>query len=397
MDNDQGPIILCGLGSLGTRIYDQLTALGLRVVLVDPTPDPVFVRRVGHAAHILSDDPRLPAVLETAGLAEACALITTFDDDLINLEIVLAATRARPGLRVVMRFFNIDLAAQMESALPNLAVFSLSALAAPAFVAAATSPTTQATMIMDEQVISMAEIVVAAPARVGDYGAVLPVAARVGSGAPTLFPPPDQSLGPGDRLTVLGAAAAVRAASGAAGGGVARRHRPHRDRPGTLATFFRRLDPALYGTLAVLALVIAVSVAIFADARHLKFLDALELVLGVVSSTGLGWVADSNEPGWLTLYTIGLMIVGTVAVTVLYAFITNYIVSVKLSGLLGQQPVTLRDHVVVCGLGTVGYRVAKGLLDQGEQVAVLERDAGNRFVPLIRAERHARVVIADAR
>ncbi|HUS16464.1 MAG TPA: NAD-binding protein, partial [Chloroflexia bacterium] len=149
--------------------------------------------------------------------------------------------------------------------------------------------------------------------------------------------------------------------------------------------------------LAVLALVIAVSVAIFADARHLKFLDALELVLGVVSSTGLGWVADSSEPGWLTLYTIGLMIVGTVAVTVLYAFITNYIVSVKLSGLLGQQPVTLRDHVVVCGLGTVGYRVAKGLLDQGEQVAVLERDAGNRFVPLIRAERHARVVIADAR
>jgi Trk K+ transport system NAD-binding subunit len=52
-------------------------------------------------------------------------------------------------------------------------------------------------------------------------------------------------------------------------------------------------------------------------------------------------------------------------------------------------------HVIICGLGAIGYRVVEELLRYGEPVVVIERDAGNRFV---RAARRlgAPVIIGDA-
>jgi Trk K+ transport system NAD-binding subunit len=46
---------------------------------------------------------------------------------------------------------------------------------------------------------------------------------------------------------------------------------------------------------------------------------------------------------------------------------------------------TYRDHVILCGLGHLGYRVLEELLAQGRQVVVIEKDAGGRFVPAAKA------------
>jgi Trk K+ transport system NAD-binding subunit len=57
---------------------------------------------------------------------------------------------------------------------------------------------------------------------------------------------------------------------------------------------------------------------------------------------------------------------------------------------------TYRDHVVVCGLGRVGYRVAKQLLLAGEGVVGIEREPDNPFLEEIR-QLDVPVIIADAR
>jgi Trk K+ transport system NAD-binding subunit len=41
---------------------------------------------------------------------------------------------------------------------------------------------------------------------------------------------------------------------------------------------------------------------------------------------------------------------------------------------------TYRDHVVVCGLGHVGYRILLELLEQGASVVAIEKNAEGRFV-----------------
>ncbi len=55
----------------------------------------------------------------------------------------------------------------------------------------------------------------------------------------------------------------------------------------------------------------------------------------------------------------------------------------------------MSDHTVVCGLGEKGYRIVKSLRARGEQVVVVERDADNDYLPLVR-ELGARAFAADA-
>ena len=57
---------------------------------------------------------------------------------------------------------------------------------------------------------------------------------------------------------------------------------------------------------------------------------------------------------------------------------------------------TYQDHVVVCGLGRVGYRVVNELIRLGEDVIGIECKAGTRFVEKLQ-ERGITVLVGDAR
>lgn len=54
------------------------------------------------------------------------------------------------------------------------------------------------------------------------------------------------------------------------------------------------------------------------------------------------------------------------------------------------------DHVIVCGLGKLGYRVTLQLLEFGQSVVAIEQDTEKSFIPLAR-ERDVPVIIGDGR
>jgi Trk K+ transport system NAD-binding subunit len=203
-------------------------------------------------------------------------------------------------------------------------------------------------------------------------------------------------VAPGDQVTVIGPEHQHRAAPVSPAAPAARRRETSRPVLTGLRTLAKSLDRALYLTLGLLAVVIVFGVGLFAIAKGLTPLDALFLVFTEISATGVGGSGVQNDPDWIKIYVIALMIIGTAVLTIVYAFVTNYIVSIKLSGLLGQQPVTMEDHIVLCGLGTVGYRVFTGLQERGEAVAVLEKSEANRFLPLVRTGKAAQLVMGDS-
>ncbi len=57
---------------------------------------------------------------------------------------------------------------------------------------------------------------------------------------------------------------------------------------------------------------------------------------------------------------------------------------------------TYRNHVIVCGLGKLGYRVVCQLLDFGEEVVGVEQAADRPFVSVLR-QMNVPVIISDAR
>jgi Trk K+ transport system NAD-binding subunit len=82
-------------------------------------------------------------------------------------------------------------------------------------------------------------------------------------------------------------------------------------------------------------------------------------------------------------------------VSIFFSLLIDRIVARRTENLLGHRRHALDGHVVVCGLGRVGYHLVERLRAEAYPVLVVEKNADNRFLPAIR-ERGIPVMIADA-
>jgi Trk K+ transport system NAD-binding subunit len=151
---------------------------------------------------------------------------------------------------------------------------------------------------------------------------------------------------------------------------------------------------------ASVILVLAIASALFfALTARLSPLDAFGYAVSLLTGASSAFGIDSDAAsGPLKVYTILLSLLGAAIVAIVYALITDAIVRSRLLQTLGARavPRTIRDHVIVCGLGTIGYRVALGIKARGVPVVVVERNEDTRFGAAARAA-GIPVVVGDSR
>jgi voltage-gated potassium channel len=130
-------VILCGIGSVGFRILEELIAMGQEVVAIERNAQSTYLSRARDlGATILLGDATVEATLLQAGLDNARAVIAATDNDIANLETVLDARRMKPGIRVVMRIFDHNTAQKLKEAF-GVETLSSSSLSAPTFALSA--------------------------------------------------------------------------------------------------------------------------------------------------------------------------------------------------------------------------------------------------------------------
>jgi Trk K+ transport system NAD-binding subunit len=295
--------------------------------------------------------------LRAAGIERARCLVLTDDADLGNLHAALGAREVNPDVRVVLRMFNVELAQRATGLLPNSRVISSSLEAAPRLAAEAlgvsTGPTRQVWGRRVEVTLS-----------------------------------PDQALvelANGYHLRVHDTPAA-------------RTRRPHRHRRmrefrAAVRAFF---DRRLAATAGAIALLVLVGVTIFHVFDHLGWVDSLYFTVTTASTTGYGDFNLLNSPKWLKLFDVGFMLAAAVSLALLYALAADAIVGVRILEALGVPRGHLRGHVVVVGLGNIGYRLVDHLDQQGVECAAAELSERSRFVRLAR-ERGVPVLTGDGR
>jgi Trk K+ transport system NAD-binding subunit len=134
----QGHIVLCGLGDVGIRVLEDLVRLGEQVVVIEKDPEGKFIQslRQRNVPLIISDATQ-EEPLFNANIRRAKAIICVTDNDIRNLEIGLNARGQHPNIRVVLRIFEEGFAAKIERHFNIHVALSSSAIAAPAFIAAA--------------------------------------------------------------------------------------------------------------------------------------------------------------------------------------------------------------------------------------------------------------------
>jgi Trk K+ transport system NAD-binding subunit len=367
-----GHVVLCGLNELGFRTLEELVRLGVDVVVVVRSEAEELAqgaRELG--ATLVAGNYRDQAVLRAAGVATAGALVVTEDDDVGNLHAALAAQELNLALRMRLRMFNQELGRRVRQLFEDCQVFDSASLAVPAFVSAA--------LLQDwQQRVEVAgRTLVVRRAAATEPGVLLPLASVQPDGTTELFP------AAGDQLLCLAwAQPTARRAR--------RPERPPLEQPGRLAAAWTVLlgADARLRVMTVIVLVLTLTgIAIFwlFSEQDLDLIDAIYFTVTIMTTTGFGDIHLRNAPPPLQLYGVALMLSGTAALAILFALITDALISARLARVIGAAiPRGLHDHVIVCGLGNIGYRMVEQLHDLGVPLVAAERDEHNRYLPAVR-------------
>lgn len=132
--------------------------------------------------------------------------------------------------------------------------------------------------------------------------------------------------------------------------------------------------------LLLLAALIVVGTVGFVRLEGLTVLDAVYLTAETISTVGYGNVAPLTPEG--KAFSVFLMLGGASIALAAAGLLVAYIVEGRLAGFVGKrrkmrQIEKLRDHVVLCGFGQMGRRVAQMLEQSSIPFLVVERNAEN--------------------
>ncbi|MGB3199309.1 MAG: NAD-binding protein [Nodosilinea sp.] len=127
--------LVCGLGSLGQNCVAHLKTFGVPVHAINTTlPDQWEVPHLRDLIdHIEIGDCRSPEVLERAGIRQCRAVLLVTQDERVNLEAALTARVLNPRVRLVMRSDKQNLNDLLGQQVQNFVAFEPTQLAAPAF------------------------------------------------------------------------------------------------------------------------------------------------------------------------------------------------------------------------------------------------------------------------
>jgi len=204
-------IVVCGLGRVGYQVVRVLLRLGEDVIGVECNTECELLdelRQMG--VPILLGDARQSETLEQARVEDASAIVVCTEDDLSNLAIALGARELKPGIKVVMRMFDGQLAQKVRSGFGIHTAFSTSALAAPVFAAAATRAQIDHSFYVDDLLMNVARATINPSSTLAGYtiGQLelefdISVILYRGSDTLDLHPSPDIVLHGNDHLMVF--------------------------------------------------------------------------------------------------------------------------------------------------------------------------------------------------
>ena len=145
----------------------------------------------------------------------------------------------------------------------------------------------------------------------------------------------------------------------------------------------------------LLAGIYATAIVVFKFAMGLTWIDATYFATTIVTTVGFGDINLHQAPDWLKLFGVGLMFAGVLLIAITASLLAVFVLTGTADHLRNEfRARRLRDHVVVCGLGSVGTAVARDLHDRGTPVVVIDPDADDE---LHRETNHrCPVIVGDA-
>lgn len=370
--------MVCGSDALVFTLADELATSGrLRLTVITPpdlrpgVPDLAVLRAQG--VKVITAARLDERTFRDAGLAGADALALVMPDDMVNLHAALCARAVEGDLRLVIRMFTTGLAFGVRRLFADCAVLSDAAMAAPAFVAAALGEVAPTHFRYAARTLNVAK-----RADVPETAALLTLATSNGSGRMTVLP---AEPAPADRQPtdlVLAEATGRPAAQAVTARRLARAGR--RRRP--WLSIGRALRAGLTRKLGV-AVLIALGLTAISGALLTHFIGAegfwLSIYITLLTMVGSSDVETANAPAAQAAQLV-LTVAGVALIPLITAAVVDGVVKTRLALDRGEVLTVHTGHIVLVGLGAVGTRVLRQLVDLGLDVVAVDRDPNARGV-----------------
>jgi len=124
----------------------------------------------------------------------------------------------------------------------------------------------------------------------------------------------------------------------------------------------------------------ATAIVVFRSTLGLSWIDATYFATTVVTTVGFGDINLLEAPAWVKLFGVGLMFAGVLLIALTASLLAVFVVTGTADRLRNEfRARRLRNHVVVCGLGSVGTAVARDLYDRGSLVVVIDPQADDEL------------------
>lgn len=152
-------IIICGLGRTGYRVALELQKFDRDIVAIELNENSRFIEKAKSIGiPVIIANARRSENLIKANVKKADSIIPCTENELTNLEIALDARELNPGIKVVMRMFDPELAERVEKGFGIHTAFSTSALAAPIFATAAMRVNVKHSFYVGDQLLNLSEL-----------------------------------------------------------------------------------------------------------------------------------------------------------------------------------------------------------------------------------------------
>ncbi|HWG00327.1 MAG TPA: NAD-binding protein [Trebonia sp.] len=370
--------VVCGDSQLAYRIALELTSrYDVSVTVILPSLAVNHGPEIGALPGVtVLERPALTSETFTeAGLESARALALVAQNDIGNFHAGLRAVELNRGLRLVLAVFNRRLGEHIRGFFPDCTVLSGSAMAAPAFVAAALGEPAPSHVRVSGRTLYVAR---ATDVPSGHIVCGLEVPASA-PGTARLLAPETVSFTPDDLVLAV--------ADGTPRDALATKRHPLRS-GARVARVARRLVWNRFGLLfAILFSVVLAGFGLnlFAgySLSNTVYLTFMDLTGSALTNPRLG---GTEKVAQVILTGDGMAMLPVV---------TALIVGARLTGSLRGEPRPRGGHVIVAGLGNVGTRIVGQLHDLGFPVACIDRDPRARGLQMARRYRLP-VVIGDA-
>ena len=144
------------------------------------------------------------------------------------------------------------------------------------------------------------------------------------------------------------------------------------------------------------SIIIFSCVVFFHFSDNLSWLDSLYFVVVTVATVGYGDINLLNSNSTSKVVGIGLILSSTIFIWLIFSLLIDGIIKKRTQKLLGRKKYNYKEHIILCGLGRLGYYIAEELQKSGEKLVIIETNQESPSIEYFRNQK-IDVYIGDAR